>query len=475
MNKFKIESLKTFGELVDELLSTNSRLEKESILDKYSKKEGIVELLQYTYNPDYTYGITSKNCLDNERVGGLTITNNLTLQELLDKLISRELSGDNAIGYVNYFIQKYNVEVLYKILDKDLNCGISISTINKIIPGCVKQVKIQLAERVDRIKKSALTPGAWYLSEKKDGQRMITIIENGEVHFYARGGDKLGKEILSLENLKPYIKEFYKGSGFASSKDIPAITKISEDYVLDGEVIIEKEGRSNIDNCRYTSSQMRRGSKDNPEQVQLWDSEGNKVVYYVFDCIKKEEFYQEKGKDIYTKRTDKLWLDWFRDNKHIKVLKQEYHLLVTQRDFEEIFSKPIEEGKEGYILRRDCEYKGKRSMDMLKIKKKERIELEVYDIEETTKSMLNKNGVMEEVNCLGAVYAKGIDRDRDGEKIVSKVGSGFSDELRVLYYNNPNLILGETITVEYTEVSESKVGTRSLRNPVFVCIRKNNE
>ena len=470
---FNIENLKTFGELVDELLSTNSRLEKESILDKYSKKEGIVELLQYTYNPDYTYGITSKNCLDNERVGGLTITNNLTLQELLDKLISRELSGDNAIGYVNYFIQKYNVEVLYKILDKDLNCGISISTINKIIPGCVKQVKIQLAERVDRIKKSALTPGAWYLSEKKDGQRMITIIENGEVHFYARGGDKLGKEILSLENLKPYIKEFYKGSGFASSKDIPAITKISEDYVLDGEVIIEKEGRSNIDNCRYTSSQMRRGSKNNPEQVQLLDSEGNKVIYYVFDCIKKEEFYQEKGKDIYTERTGKLWLDWFRDNKHIKVLKQEYHLLSTQRDFEEIFSKPIEEGKEGYILRRDCEYKGKRSMDMLKIKKKERIELEVYDIEETTKSMLNENGVMEEVNCLGAVYAKGI--DRDGEKIVSKVGTGFSDELRVLYYNEPSLILGETITVEYTEVSESKAGAKSLRNPVFVCIRKNNE
>ena len=470
---FNIENLKTFSELVDKLLSTNSRLEKESILDKYSKKEGIVELLQYTYNPDYTYGITSKNCLDNERVGGLTITNNLTLQELLDKLISRELSGDNAIGYVNYFIQKYNVEVLYKILDKDLNCGISISTINKIIPGCVKQVKIQLAERVDRIKKSALTPGAWYLSEKKDGQRMITIIENGEVHFYARGGDKLGKEILSLENLKPYIKEFYKGSGFASSKDIPAITKISEDYILDGEVIIEKEGRSNIDNCRYTSSQMRRGSKNNPEQVQLLDSEGNKVIYYVFDCIKKEEFYQEKGKDIYTERTGKLWLDWFRDNKHIKVLKQEYHLLSTQRDFEEIFSKPIEEGKEGYILRRDCEYKGKRSMDMLKIKKKERIELEVYDIEETTKSMLNENGVMEEVNCLGAVYARGT--DRDGEKIVSKVGTGFSDELRVLYYNNPNLILGETITVEYTEVSESKAGVKSLRNPVFVCIRKNNE
>ena len=112
-------------------------------------------------------------------------------------------------------------------------------------------------------------------------------------------------------------------------------------------------------------------------------------------------------------------------------------------------------------------------MDMLKIKKKERIELEVYDIEETTKSMLNENGVMEEVNCLGAVYARGT--DRDGEKIVSKVGSGFSDELRVLYYNNPNRILGETITVEYTEVSESKAGAKSLRNPVFVCIRKNNE
>lgn len=456
-----IENLKTFGELVDELLSTNSRLEKESILDKYSKKEGVIELLQYTYNPDYTYGVTSKNCLNNERVGGLTITNNLTLQELLDKLISRELSGDNAIGYVNYFIQKYDVEVLYKVLDKDLNCGISISTINKIIPGCVKQVKIQLAERVGRIKKSALTPGIWYLSEKKDGQRMITTIENGEVHLYARGGDKLGKEILSLERLKPYIKEFYN-----SLKEI-----VKEDYVLDGELIIEKEGRSNIDNCRYTSSQMRRGNKDNPEQVELYDNEGNKVVYYVFDCIKKEEFYQEKGKEIYSERTH--FLSFVKETNHIKVLDQYIYELKDIEDFEDVFSLPIEEGMEGYILRRDCEYKGKRSMDMLKIKKKERIELEVYDIEATTKSMLNENGVMEEVNCLGSVYAKGI--DKDGTTIISKVGSGFSDELRVLYYNEPSLILKETITVEYAEVSESKAGTRSLRNPVFVCIRKNNE
>lgn len=456
-----IENLKTFGELVDKLLSTNSRLEKESILDEYSKKEGVIELLQYTYNPDYTYGVTSKNCLNNERVGGLTITNDLTLQELLDKLISRELSGDNAIGYVNYFIQKYDVEVLYKILDKDLNCGISISTINKIIPGCVKQVKIQLAERVDRIKKSALTPGIWYLSEKKDGQRMITTIENGEVHLYARGGDKLGKEILSLERLKPYIKEFYN-----NLKEI-----VKEDYVLDGELIIEKEGRSNIDNCRYTSSQMRRGNKDNPEQVELYDNEGNKVVYYVFDCIKKEEFYQEKGKEIYSERTH--FLSFVKETNHIKVLDQYIYELKDIEDFEDVFSLPIEEGMEGYILRRDCEYKGKRSMDMLKIKKKERIELEVYDIEATTKSMLNENGVMEEVNCLGSVYAKGI--DKDGTKIVSKVGSGFSDELRVLYYNEPSLILGKTITVEYAEVSESKAGTRSLRNPVFVCIRENNE
>ena len=456
-----IENLKTFGELVDELLSTNSRLEKESILDRYSKKEGIVELLQYTYNPDYTYGVTSKNCLNNERVGGLTITNNLTLQELLDKLISRELSGDNAIGYVNYFIQKYDVEVLYRVLDKDLNCGISISTINKIIPGCVKQVKIQLAERVDRIKKSALTPGIWYLSEKKDGQRMITTIENSEVYLYARGGDKLGKEILSLERLKPYIKEFYN-----NLKEI-----VNEDYILDGELIIEKEGRSNIDNCRYTSSQMRRGSKDNPEQVELYDNEGNKVVYYVFDCIKKEEFYQEKGKEIYSERTH--FLSFVKETNHIKVLDQYIYQLKDIKDFEDVFSTPIEEGMEGYILRRDCEYKGKRSMDMLKIKKKERIELEVYDIEATTKSMLNENGVMEEVNCLGSVYAKGIDKDET--KIVSKVGTGFSDELRVLYYNESSLILGKTITVEYAEVSESKVGVRSLRNPVFVCIRENNE
>ena len=46
------------------------------------------------------------------------------------------------------------------------------------------------------------------------------------------------------------------------------------------------------------------------------------------------------------------------------------------------------------------------------------------------------------------------------------VGSGFSLEERSRYYENPNLIIGKEITVQYFEKSKDKDGKESLRFPV---------
>ena len=52
-----------------------------------------------------------------------------------------------------------------------------------------------------------------------------------------------------------------------------------------------------------------------------------------------------------------------------------------------------------------------------------------------------------------------------------KVGSGFSDEQRNYYWNNPNEIIGKTVTIKYKEETKNKNGGESLQFPVWVTTR----
>ena len=47
-----------------------------------------------------------------------------------------------------------------------------------------------------------------------------------------------------------------------------------------------------------------------------------------------------------------------------------------------------------------------------------------------------------------------------------KVGSGWSQDERITYYNDPQSLIGKTITVQYFEESQNKAGEWSLRFPV---------
>ena len=53
------------------------------------------------------------------------------------------------------------------------------------------------------------------------------------------------------------------------------------------------------------------------------------------------------------------------------------------------------------------------------------------------------------------------------------VGSGFSQEERKLYFKNPELIIGKTITVQYFEETINQDGCHSLRFPVVKHIYEN--
>ena len=52
-----------------------------------------------------------------------------------------------------------------------------------------------------------------------------------------------------------------------------------------------------------------------------------------------------------------------------------------------------------------------------------------------------------------------------------RVGSGFSDEQRKFFYENPNDIVGRIIECQFFEETHDKDGNLSLRFPIFKTIR----
>ena len=158
---------------------------------------------------------------------------------------------------------------------------------------------------------------------------------------------------------------------------------------------------------------------------------------------------------------------WFEKNKaalpNVTVVGQETVDLDTdqgQARYKEINAAAIAGGYEGIMLKdADAGYKCKRSVAWLKLKPFIEVSLAVTAVEEGT----GKN-----VGRLGALVCEG---DDDGRSIVVNVGSGFSDDDRIAYWENADSIIGDIVEVRADAITQNQDGTYSLRFPRFLRFR----
>tara|TARA_R110002033_G_scaffold53468_1_gene101497 strand:- start:1640 stop:2005 length:366 start_codon:yes stop_codon:yes gene_type:complete len=114
------------------------------------------------------------------------------------------------------------------------------------------------------------------------------------------------------------------------------------------------------------------------------------------------------------------------------------------------------------MIRKNTTYKGKRSPDLLKIKT-------MHDAEYTVISTTNAvQRVIVEGKEVEEEMLKKVTIEHKGNKV--DVGSGFSQEQRRFYFQNPNEIIGKQICVQYFEESQNMAGEYSLRFPVIKAI-----
>lgn len=342
--------------------------------------------------------------------------------ELLDKLHSRELTGNAARDMVTRVLSNYTedtAKILKRVLNKDLKAGFSETTLNKIYPNLVPTFDVMLAQKKEE---DTIITYPCIAEVKYDGQRTIAIVENDVVSYHGRSG-----------------KVSFQWEGLFDEELIDISNSIGKPIIVDSEVM----GDTFIETINAKS-------EDNVSAKE-------KLKFYAFDILTLEEWKNKTCQNTQEVRSRGLDLVISRLGLN-KVKKSVWRLCNNAKELDDFYKEVTSAGGEGLIIKDPSgKYEWKRSKLWLKFKP-------VYTYDGViTGFYLGKPGSKYE-NTLGGILVEGD--DENGHHFKTAVGSGFSDEDRDEIWQNQNSYLGKMVEVEAQEMSKSG-NEYSLRFPVF--------
>lgn len=412
--------------IIKQLEGTPGTNDKIAIIKDNANNEKFVKALQYTYSDDKMYGFSEdklrealkyfKDDYENTWVNGF---------DMLDILASSNINDILRRNVYSFILSKNEdeQELWIRILTKDLRCKISGKTINKAIPNCIFLFSVMLADKyLDKIKK--LEGNEFIITQKLDGARFILIkYANGNVRFFTRKGQE-------VDGMSELIED---------CKFIPCNT------VIDGEVLLNKQGLHSKDLYRETMKEFRK--KGEKKGLRL----------HAFDILPYDEFI--KGKSSNDCKTRKITLHNIIEQANFTNIV-EVPIRYIGKDMSKInefLNKAIENDEEGIMVNiANAPYETKRTANILKVKKFQDGDMRVINLLEGTGNNKGK---------LGSITVQFKVND---EIHSCDCGSGFTDEERVKYWNNKELLLNKIVTIGYFEISQnSKTKEYGLRFPTW--------
>ena len=409
-----------------------SRLNKEAIIQA-AHEEGLPEFFEgvtMALDAMITFGVKQvpEATVDGQGLAWAVF------KELADKLIARELTGHAARDAIELCMQTATVsqwnDWYRRILIKDLRCGMSEKTVNKVVPGTVPVFTCALAH--DSAKHEKKMTGVKQIEIKLDGVRVITIIQGNKVEMFSRNGKQFHNFGHIIEELEAVVAEY----------------PVPYPLVLDGEV-------------------MSANFQDLMKQVHRKDGkQSTDAVLHVFDtiplgCFKAGSWDKPQS---FRSAITKHWVEEHKSAlQHVSALDWEtvdLDLEEGQTRFVELNKAAVDGGYEGVMIKDvDAPYECKRTHAWLKAKPFIEVTLEVKEVEE---------GTGRNEGRLGAFICEGID---DGKDIRVNVGSGFTDVHRDDYWTHRSSIVGNLVEVRADAVTQNQDGTYSLRFPRFKTFR----
>ena len=405
-----------------------SRINKEDILKAEIDNVELFEGLQLALDPMITFGVKKVPTHGGGEGQGLPW---VAFKELARALSLRELTGHAARDAIELALgasakSQWN-DWYRRILIKDLRCGVSEKTVNKVKPDTVPLFECMLAHDGANHEKKII--GKKLLEPKLDGVRVITVINpaNKTATMYSRNGKM-------LENF-----------GHITSAIEQNMHLFERAVVLDGEMVSSS--------FQALMKQVHRKSDVQSEDARLM----------LFDILPLSEF--QTGKSIMGQRRRSNLLRSMKVNfdliGNIDIIPQkevDLDSYIGELEFKQYNLDAIEAGFEGILIKDPAApYECKRSVSWLKMKPFIEVSLTAVSVEEGT----GKN-----VGKMGAVIFEGTD---DGKFISVSVGGGWTDKDREEIWANKDSIIGQVgeVRADAATLNQDSDNVYSLRFPRF--------
>ena len=429
-----------------DLESSDSRLHKEATLEKalVAARLGSASAQCFLFNcylalnPYYVYGV--KKVPESE---GRTDRPNPWVEfwALCEGLRTRSITGNKARHQIEMMMDRFDSEqwngLARRVLIKDLRCGVSEKTINKVCrnsPWVIPVFECQLAQ--DSNDHPSKMRGRKRLEVKLDGVRVLAVVNGNSCTLYSRNGKV-------FENF-PQIQQAVEDNRQAFQSGLNKGSR----FVLDGEIVGESFQKL-----------MREAHRKS-------DAQTTGMIYHVFDVIPLDDFERGYWNAQQRKRTEIIYQAQTRmdiDNDCMRAmpgLEVDLDTAEGQDIMRRFATDAVAEGYEGIMIKDiEAPYECKRSSFWMKWKPTITVDLEIVGFEQ---------GTGRNADRLGAIICEGED---SGRRIHVNVGSGLSDSDRDSYWAARHSLLGRVVEVQADAVTQNQDGSYSLRFPRFVRFR----
>jgi len=385
--------------ILDSLAATSSRLDKESILKKESNNELLKRVFRIALDPMLNFYVL-KIPEYNIEAHPNKIELDAAINAIVDNLPTRKVTGHAAIQFLINILEQLSADdavVIERIIGRDLRCGVSEKTVNRVWgKNFVQTFGVMLAGPDC---KNIVYPA--YAQIKIDGCRVHLTWNGHSVIAMSRQGEE-----IEIHNV--FDATFAK-------LNLPA------GITLDGELLCCEENGKPMErkkgNGLINKAIRGTGTKEEAQSffATLWD------------------IVDTSGTVPYSARFENLSSLVAKLDKSDKIALVESKVVYSPDEADEMFQKALSAGEEGLIMKNlNGKWEAKRSNSLGKMKAVESATLKIVDWIEGTGKYKDK---------LGAIVCESADG-----KLRVGVGSGFTDREREM---SPDDMIGRLAEVKY--------------------------
>src|SRR6056297_1536630 len=216
--------------ILDEIGSESSRIGKEEIIKNNCNNANFKKVVQYALNPFSKYNtkkIEYYNSLQEEFVKEYMDDSHNNIFQMLDYLCEKRGATDEEIEWLSAFASydEETVEVVKRIINKDLRCGASIKTFRKFFPDLPEFGVMLCKKEVDKFLKLC----------NHDMKKAVYSIKMNGVRCLADNGVYLSRKGKEYPNFNIFDQELQKFDEIGEQL-IPSIFQ-NQPVVKDGEVM----------------------------------------------------------------------------------------------------------------------------------------------------------------------------------------------------------------------------------------------